>query len=211
MSLTAFLDIPKINMHLEHVTNSLVYPVAFILNWRQNHLGFFSCCHELRFQNPLTGQSMNLASSAFRGVRRFTCSHAWCYKAFSRILCWLSWEQWLGNLACWGWWPVIWRCSWHLRKKGSPRETPENNDWELNFSSSEIIHICVIFSTVLFYFPIYLKRCYILGFKQLILDKYNYNWMEQTNIVLRGHCSGYSEAWKQNSHSACIWKELLKW
>lgn len=81
-------------------------------------------------------------------------------------------------------------------KKASPHETPENNEGELNFSSSEITHICLIFSTVLFYFPIYLNQSYILGFEQLILDKHNYNWMEQTNIVLRGHGSGYSEAWK---------------
>lgn len=32
VSLTAFLDVPKINMHLEDATNSHLYPVNFILN-----------------------------------------------------------------------------------------------------------------------------------------------------------------------------------
>lgn len=186
MFLTAFLDIAV----LEHATNSLLYPDAFIFNWRQKKFGVFSYLHEFRFQ--LTGQSTKIALQHSGEPKGSFVPLPESTKALSSVFYWFSWKQWLGNLAFCGWWRVIWVYSWHLRKL----ETLENNELESNFYSSQITHTSVIFSIVSFYLPIYLK-CFVFAFQITYTDKYSYHRMEQTNIILRGRCSGYNEAWKQ--------------
>lgn len=97
------------------------------------------------------------------------------------------------------------------KKYCSLYESPENSGWELKYYLSEICHKCTILITVLFFFSIYLKQSYISGYKLLMLQKYSYNWAEQTNTGLRGHYSGYCEASKWNRDSTYKLKGLLKW
>lgn len=69
------------------------------------------------------------------------------------------------------------------KKYCSLYRSPENDEWELKYSLSGLSHKRTILSTVLFFFSIYLKQSYTLGYKQLMLQKHSYNWTEQTNRI----------------------------
>lgn len=133
------------------------------------------------------------------------------------MLQWLYLELCIGSygnndlVICYGWWYLsISLTSQIFFKKCSLYESPEEDEWEVKFSSSEVTHNLHQFHHCFILLSHLLKQFYILGCKQLMLAKYSYSWTEQTVIGLSGHYSDYCEASKQNSDFHCMWQVLLK-